>query len=493
MTRCQQSAAETVPQLRWYVDLFGYIEMLRSVGPHEKRHGMDIFKALKNQGFTAIQGVGGFVNFSAEGCELIHRTMIYAPPVKGHEQSKNKYELAARMLSFPPNGNLEPQVWVPRHVATYNTFNWDIQTAFASCESLVDELMAEKGVFHDVLDSLKNDPQGPKVDIAKDLVGNLKSRVTIITDYQLPIGPKCERLLFAVETNNEAVVADTIARTMKGDARRREFEGHVIWEITDEQCDVPELKIESPDGSVVQHADQEDGKSGDSKRSKDDRMMPNSAITVAFGHLFVASHIEFLEQVLRQYHEQDGLAKSADYQLVAERTNRFGAGKLSFRLFSRTDEEYRPTYELIRTGQMPKSETILGQALNAVLGDGKEGEPRKQKIDGRLLPPFDSVSHYFGPASSVVTSEPSGWFIVGFTLDKNLVKQSGSWANEATSPAKTPAQEISVKGSAPKPAETKGAPTAVEPAIAPENPATSASTKSTLHVTVEKSTDTTKK
>ena len=175
--------------------------------------------------------------------------MIYAPPVAGHEHSKEKYELAARMLNFPAGGNLEPQAWVPAHVATYNTFNWDIQTAFNSCESLVDELMAEKGVFHDVLDSLKNDPQGPKVDIAKDLVGNLKSRVTIITDYQLPIGPKSERILFAVETGNEAAVAEAIAKTMKGDARRREFEGHVIWEVTDEQCDVPELKIESPDGN----------------------------------------------------------------------------------------------------------------------------------------------------------------------------------------------------------------------------------------------------
>ena len=42
MDRCQQSAGTTVPHLRWFVDLFGYIDMLRSVGPHEKRHGIDI-------------------------------------------------------------------------------------------------------------------------------------------------------------------------------------------------------------------------------------------------------------------------------------------------------------------------------------------------------------------------------------------------------------------------------------------------------------------
>ena len=235
MARCAESAGSTQPHVRWFVDPFGYIEMVRSVTVRERRRGIDIFQALKNQGFTAVQGVGGFVNFSADKCELIHRTMVWAPPLPGHESSHDKYDLAARMLNFPVGSDLEPQVWVPKQVATYTSFNLDIKTAFAASETLVDEVMAEKGVFHDVLDSLKNDPDGPKVDIVKDLVGNLGNRVTIITDYELPIGPKSERLLVAVEGTNEKVLADTIEKTMKGDAVRREFEGHVIWEITDER------------------------------------------------------------------------------------------------------------------------------------------------------------------------------------------------------------------------------------------------------------------
>ena len=460
MARCQESAGATAPHLRWFVEPFGYVEMLRSTSTHEKRHGLDIYKILKNQGFTCIQGLGGFLNFSADGCELIHRTMVYAPPVKGHEQSKEKYELAARMLCFPPAADLEPQPWVPARIATYNTFNLDIQTAFAASETLVDEVMAEKGVFHDVLDSLKNDPQGPKVDIVKDLIGNLKSRVTIITDYQLPIGPKSERLLAAVETNNEAVVAETVARTMKGDARRREFEGHMIWEVTDEENDVPDIKIESPDGGV-QHADKE-ADAADAKRSKDDKLMPNAAVCVAYGHVFVASHIDFLQQILHQAAEHGStLAQCSDYRLVAEQTKRLSTGEPSVRLFSRTDEAYRPTYELVRTAQMPKAETLLGQALNAVLGDGKDGVPRQQKIDGRLLPPFDEVAHYFGPAGTTVTSEPSGWFVVGMTLNKSLAtdKPAPELARQPAAPAKTPVHEASQPKPTPKAVES----TATEP------------------------------
>ena len=191
------------------------------------------------------------------------------------------------------------------HVATYNTFNWDIKTAFAAVGPLVDEVMAEKGVFHDVLDSLKNDPQGPRVDIEKDLIGNLGSRVT--RDHRLSTADRSqERAAVGGDRRRrtKSVVADTIAKTMKGDACRREFEGHVIWEIVDEECAVPDVKIE--DSGAINPADRAD--QSPDKKAKDHPLMQNAAITVAFGHLFVASNLGFLETVLHQAGKSDGLA-----------------------------------------------------------------------------------------------------------------------------------------------------------------------------------------
>ncbi len=480
MDRCAQAAGPNGPHLRWFVEPFGYVEMIRSVATQPRRKGIDLYKALKNQGFTAVQGIGGYVNFSAENCELVHRTMIYAPPVKGHENSEEKYELAARMLKFPTISDLEPQVWVPRHVATYNSFNLDIQSAFAASETLVDEVMAEKGIFRDIMDSLKNDPQGPKVDIEKELVGNLGSRITVITDYELPIGPKSERLVVGIEAKNEKPLADAIRRLMEGDCRRREIDGFVVWEKVEEETAVPDFKIEDP--SAVKHANSADdnangGQKGDPQPP---HVLPNAAMTVAYGHLFVASHIDFLKQVLRQARETDGLAQSADYRFVSNRMRQLGANQISFRLFSRTAEEYRPTYELIRTGQMPKAETLLGQLLNAMLGEGKDGVPRKQKIDGRLLPEFDKISHYFGPAGTCVTSEPNGWLIVGCTLNGALVTGGGLPPIVARQPAvervpvvpvRDPVRKDPSKGSDEKASPTKPvaktAPQQPTPAVVP--------------------------
>ena len=84
--------------------------------------------------------------------------------------------------------------------------------------------------------------------------------------------------------------------------------------------------------------------------------------------------------------------------------------------FTRTDETCRPTYELVRQGKMPQSETMLGKFLNNLLtteAEKQEGLPRKQEIDGSNLPSFEMVRRYFGPAGRMMRSDPDGWFLTG--------------------------------------------------------------------------------
>ncbi len=417
MERTGAAAGGMKPDLRWFIEPFGYAEVLRSSLPlREKRKGPDLVKIFKNQGFTAIQGVGGCINFSAGPYEVLHRTLVYAPPVAGRDpQSKDKYNLAARMLQFPIGGELQPQPWVPHNMSTYITFNWDLRSAFTVADTLVDEMVGEKGVFHDVLDSLRDDPDGPKVDIAKNLIAYLGDRATIISDCEVPVGPKSERKVFAAEVTNEQIVGDTIRRLMEADksAHRREFEGYVIWELVDTESDVPVLEIETPGGAVA-HSES----NLPAHRDREERFLSTRAVCVAQGHVFLSSHLEFLKEVLLQSRKADSLAAADDFRRVASQANSLGIGPVCLRGFSRTDEDFRPTYELIRTGQMPQSESSLGKLLNSLFGEGKEGAVRKQRIDGRELPDFDSVRRYLGPAGTFVTSANDGWLSVGFMLAK---------------------------------------------------------------------------
>ena len=135
MSRCQRDAPKLQPQIRWFLHPVFYADAARAATPPERRgRGKSAFEVLLNQGFTAIQGVGGFVDFAAEGFELVHRTAVYAP---------KPYHKAMSMLLFPPGSDYAPQAWVPREVATYTTFYVDLVNAFDNVGSLADELLSE--------------------------------------------------------------------------------------------------------------------------------------------------------------------------------------------------------------------------------------------------------------------------------------------------------------------------------------------------------------
>ena len=416
MKRVAEAADNRVPHARFFVEPFGYTEALRVANDgRPKRKGQDLLKVLKSQGFTCVQGIGGFVNFMADRYELLHRTFIYAPPVKAGPE---KYELAARMLKFPNGKEFEPFDWIPREVATYATLSIDMKNAFESSKTLVNEVVGDE-VFEDVLKSIEEDPNGPQINLRRDLIAYLGERAVMISDYQLPITPKSERILFALEVSDPKVVATTIAKSMKTDpdARRREYKGYEIWEIVDEETELPMVTIENQPAFATKANEEEEE---DEEEEEEKKMLPTSAITVAHGRLIVATHLDFLVKVLDTISAREALVNSTDFALVRAELNKLVPGEHSVETFSRTDEEYRAVYELIRQGRMPEAETMFGKLLNNVLGDGKEGSVRKQKIDGSKLPEFETVRRYFGPGGMRVVSEEDGWSLTGFTMSKDL-------------------------------------------------------------------------
>jgi hypothetical protein len=417
--RCEDAASGLEPQARWFIEPFGYADAVRLDSP--KKRGTDMLKILKTEGFTAIEGLGGFVNFSVGDYEMLHRTFIYAPG----SQSGERFTLSARMLKFPNGENFQPPKWVPRSLATFAAVNIDTKNAFENSKTLVNQIVGDE-VFEDVLESIKTDENGPQIDIRRDLIGYLGNRITFISDIQLPVTPKSERLLVGIETTDDKHMAEVIKDWMETDpdTRRREIAGHVVWEIVDAEAELPMVTIEnSPlDGELPQ----------DEPELEEERALPpNSAVTVAHGQLFVASHIDILTKVLTEYEQGPKLAGSADYLRIQAEIGKLAQPEQFGQAFTRTDEAYRGVYELLRTGKMPESESMVGKMLNSLLGDGKEGVLRPQRIDGSKLPDYDMVRRYLGPAGATMTSEATGWLLTGFTLTKESQPAAPSSENEA--------------------------------------------------------------
>ncbi len=486
--KCDAAAGDNAAQLRWFIDPFGYVEVLQASSKGANKKGGEILHLLSSQGFSAIKGVGGLVVVADGEHEVLHHTYVYAPP---------PYENAGRMLDFPlqtelfrtpamgfsedldarklpqklreafdekkvalteevtvtkatdeeglwilansdsrsyeiklakdelivsTSRSLVAQAWLPRAAATYVSFKWDMKDAFNSAESLVDAAIA-KGAWKDLWNNMKDDPNGPRIDIQEEFVAHLADRVTFLTDYKQPITTKSERWLLGFEVTNPKIVAETVDKAMETDpqAKKRTHKGHIIWEIVVEgkkpkNVDEKELDIFGDEADAPAPAPKKDAEEGADGAAAP---QPNMAVTVLFGNLLITSNVDVVVEILKSVENREQLARSADYRVMDMTLEKLGAKNEVFRVFARTDESYRPTYELIRQGKMPQAETILGKVLNGIFGPDEEGVAREQQIDGSKLPPFDTIHRFFGPAGLYATPDKSGWLVTGCVLDKN--------------------------------------------------------------------------
>jgi hypothetical protein len=413
MDRCQQDAGDGVPQVRWFLEPFGYGKVTQAATPEEERsRGKTLLEQLEASGFGAIRGIGGFVDLAVEPAdvvagidryELVHRTAVYAP---------KPYEKSMQMMVFPNASHAKPPGWVPRDVATYTVLYCDLLGAFDNIGPLYEQVAAEgvEGIWEDTLEGLATDDEGPQIDLRKELFQHLDTELIAISDYELPITTTSERLLYAIKVKDVEAVKKAVKKTQSASkARRREFEGHVIWEtLPPEEAEVQKVQLEAPPlGFELEE---------EAAEEPAPLLLPTMAVCVAHGYLFIASHYDFLVGVLEAKDERETLGRSIDFLIVDAVLQGLGPEARCLRGFSRTDEEYRSAYELLRQGKMPESETMLGRALNDMLGT--EDGPREQQIDASKAPDFDFVRRHLGPAGTFATSEEDGWFFKGVMLSK---------------------------------------------------------------------------
>jgi hypothetical protein len=271
---------------------------------------------------------------------------------------------------------------------------------------------------------MKNDPDGPGIDIRNELIRKLTTRATLLTDYQLPITPTSERLLLAAEVQDADAVAKSVRRAMERDptVRHRVIAGHDVWEIFEEEAPALAISIEQPGatgpgGGVVPAGN---------VVAVPGQPLPNSAVVVAHNHLLIATHVDMLERILTPLEERDRLARDLDFRRTMQEMQELGAKESTFRVFSRTEDAFRPTYELLRSGRMPESQTLLGRVLNRLLGEADSDKPRQARVDASKLPDFELVRRYLGPSGAFGFSQFGenqegqfqGWVIVAFLLPK---------------------------------------------------------------------------
>jgi hypothetical protein len=372
----------TPSDMFWFMVPLGLAETERTAAKAAPRRGPDLLKILQGEGFSAIKGIGGFVSLGRGEYDILQQTAIYAP---------GPYQKSMRMLKTLPGDNFAPPDWVPGDVTQFNTLYLDIDTAFKNFNSLFDAYYGEgdAGTFDDILKGLRDDPNGPRLDVGKDIISKLGKRVTLLADAEKPIGINSSRSLTAVETKDAKAVADGIRRLMENDDEVKKHDlpgGIVLWETI-----TKEKKKKGAKPAPTQKA-------------------PNSGMAVAKGQLFVASDYKFLLKILTS--KYSGLAGQEDFVRVRRELNNLGAGQDCARSFSRPFEDFQTIYEVLRTNQAEKAKFMYAQVLVNLFGDNL------RRIDGSKYPPYESFRPYLGPTGFYVDNQTDGWVSVGCILRK---------------------------------------------------------------------------
>jgi hypothetical protein len=218
------------------------------------------------------------------------------------------------------------------------------------------------------------------------MIDQLTGDIVTISDCTAPITIKSERGMAIGMTKNPQIVSDALAKAMRTDplVRKRELFGASSWEVKG-QSKPPKPGQPTPPPQ------------------------PDAALCVANGRFHVATNASLLDKVLAP---QKGapLKDREDFQRVQAQWEQTAGKTACLRMFSRLSEDLRVTYEMWKTNQIAKAESIYCQLLAKWTQNGYI------PLDGRKLPDYSHIGKYFGSAGIQFNSNGDGWDIIGFTL-----------------------------------------------------------------------------
>ena len=426
MKRCLDDMSEgTQPIIRWYIEPFNYGEsvqvLLRGPAAQKRKDKPSIFSILKQQGFDAIQGVGGIVSVKTEVQESVYRTFVY---------TKKPYRQAMQMLVFPDSTNFAPPIWMPADLARCTMFYVDPLAIFDNFGVLFDAFIGEEGVWKDILDGLEKDIHGPQVNIRDELIAHLGNRILGMSRYEKPITVKSESIVVAVElkADHEQGMSAGLEKLFGTDPEMAgmEHNSYMIWHRVPGDF-LPPIDIVVPGlvGGLGDHVKPPTPANQPQNPPNPPPTFPDGGVVVAKGCLFVSTDIEYLKVILDRLDAPEESAKSTIVnETEYKEVDRIFAGMgltdkpHFFQFFARTHETLRPTYEMIRLNQMAQSQALLAKLLNGILSPDEEPGVRRQVFDGSTMPEFGKVQHYFGQVGIYGVSEANGYFIKGFALER---------------------------------------------------------------------------
>lgn len=397
--RLAKGRGNAVPELAWFVRPFPLFEAMKASQPDPGEMAAWV-GAMAATGFDSIRGAGGDVRFDVDTLDIHFQTFFVVPE---STDLSSFLTGSARILSFeaaPAGTPISISAYAGDSSATVISGYWNLGTAFASAESLVDHKY-EPGTFRGVIDSFKQDLQ---VDLF-DMSSGMGPGFTFATEV---LGPpyqaESEKLLLAVSINDMPKVLAHLPGYLATDQYEPidlKFEGKLVpaWEFKEASED------DDPLDDVLGNP------AGQSQGDEQERPTIFKAAAVIGNEFLMASDLEYLKTVLAR---SKPIAQDTELLALQSQLRGMVDHEPVMMRFGRPARVYRLTYELMRSGELTSSDTFVERMLR-MMDKTEAGSRRVEQVDAKLLPEdFDGViAPRLNPSGWVMTAEPDGWYVVG--------------------------------------------------------------------------------
>lgn len=198
-----------------------------------KPQGRDYLITAQRLGLSGIPEVGGRFAFDQNESQFESTFELIAT---------RPYLKAMRALKMKPGPMMPLPVWIDDRAERVTMWRWDFAEAIRAIGSVFDEISYPgpdgDGLFDQMIESLATDPEGPKIDLRKDLFPLLGPHFTEAT-FELTASPgelPQSVTLTEVECVKDKQVAAILKSYVAGDAevKAEKIAGYDVWSTDDD-------------------------------------------------------------------------------------------------------------------------------------------------------------------------------------------------------------------------------------------------------------------
>lgn len=402
-TKIQQRIVrdEHTAEIEYFVKPLGLGKLLRSISAQKGKKQVDLLKLLEDQGFGSILAAAGSVQLAKEDLDMHHQGFVLR---------EEELPESVQILDFPNQKALVPPAWISAGSASVMGFSWNFSEAFPKLRGIVDAYIGD-AQFDEILEQIKNDPQGPQIDIRKEILPHIGQEFYTVTEIIEPITPDSKRSLICIKLNDpENKLYGVLNRYSKSEpgSSIEDVGDYRIWKFSNDEEEEEVIEFNNPGNK-------------NSKEEEDEEkpLLNKWGVCIVDGYFVFASNPESLVQVIENAKNQaihGDFEKLSSVQSVrAMQEKLLSAEGQSFSEIDLADRSAEMQYELFRQGILPQSRSLMAIIAERIL---KTDKSKPQEFQGSKLPPYDQVKHFFTPRGFVVRSEKDGWGIDAFILGK---------------------------------------------------------------------------